>query len=148
MDNTFIPTILADSDTSAVELGVKFQRDVDGYITALRFYKLTTNTGTHVGNLWIAGGTLPSSVTFTNETAYGWQEMALPSPVAITANTTYIASYHANVGRYSANSAYFTSAYDNLPLRAPSNSESGGNGVYRYFLNYLMNLRGNQEVAK
>ena len=36
-DNTFVPTILSDSDTSAVELGIKFQSDTDGYITALRF---------------------------------------------------------------------------------------------------------------
>ncbi len=131
-DNTFTPAILSDSDTSAVELGVKFQSNVNGYITALRFYKAAANTGTHVGNLWTASGTLLASVTFTNETASGWQEMALPSPVAITANTTYIASYHTTVGRYSANSAYFTSAYDNSPLRAPSSSASGGNGVYRY----------------
>ena len=127
-----IPAILADSDTSAVELGVKFQSTVGGYITALRFYKSATNTGTHVGNLWNTGGTLLASVTFTNETASGWQEMALPTPVAITANTTYVASYHTNVGRYSADSAYFTSAYDNPPLQAPSSGASGGNGVYRY----------------
>ena len=131
-DDTFIPTILSDSDTSAVELGVKFQSDVDGYITALRFYKSATNTGTHTGHLWNAGGTLLASVTFTSETASGWQETALSTPVAITAGTTYIASYHAPVGRYSADSAYFTAAYDNPPLRAPSSSASGGNGVYRY----------------
>ena len=131
-DDTFIPTISADSDTSAVELGVKFQSDLDGFITALRFFKSATNTGTHVGNLWTAAGTLLSSVTFTSETASGWQEMALPAPVAITAGTTYIASYHAPVGRYSADSAYFTSAYDNPPLTAQSSGASGGNGVYRY----------------
>ena len=131
-DDTAVPAILSDSDTSAVELGVKFQSDVDGYITALRFYKSATNTGTHVGHLWNAGGTLLSSVTFTNETASGWQEMALTTPVAITAGTTYIASYLAPVGRYSADSAYFTAAYDNSPLTAPSSSASGGNGVYRY----------------
>ena len=44
-----------------------------GYITGLRFYKAATNTGTHVGNLWTAAGSLLSSVTFTNETASGWQ---------------------------------------------------------------------------
>ena len=131
-DDTVIPAILSDSDTSAVELGVKFQSDVDGYITALRFYKSSTNTGTHVGNLWSTGGTLLASVTFANETASGWQEMALSNPVAITAGTTYIASYHAPVGRYSADSAYFTSAYNNSPLTAPSSSASGGNGVYLY----------------
>jgi hypothetical protein len=131
-DNTVTPTVLADSDTSAVELGVKFQSSVSGVVTALRFYKSPTNTGTHVGNLWTAGGTLLASVTFTNETASGWQQMPLPTPVPITANTTYVASYHTNVGRYSANSAYFNSAYVNSHLRAPATGESGGNGVYRY----------------
>ena len=131
-DSSTVPAILSDSDTSAVELGVKFQSSVDGYITALRFYKASANTGTHVGNLWTTGGTLLASVTFSNETSSGWQEMALSTPVAVTANTTYVASYHTKVGRYSADSAYFTSTYDNPPLRAPSNSEGGGNGVYRY----------------
>ena len=107
-----------------MELGLKFQSDVDGHVTALRFYKSATNTGTHVGNLWTAAGLLLSSVTFTNETASGWQEMALPTPVAITAGTTYVASYHAPVGRYSADSAYFTSAYDNPPLTAPSSGDT------------------------
>ncbi len=131
--NTATPAILSDSDTGAVELGVKFQSSAAGYITALRFYKSSANTGTHVGNLWSAAGTLLASVTFSGETASGWQQMNLATPVAITANTTYVASYHTNVGRYSADSAYFSSsAYSNPPLRALSNSESGGNGVYRY----------------
>jgi hypothetical protein len=132
-DDTFVPAILSDSDTNAVELGVKFQSNVDGYITGLRFYKAAANTGTHVGNLWTVGGTLLASVAFTNETASGWQEMALPTPVAITANTTYVASYHTTVGRYSADSAYFAgSGFDNPPLRALADGENGGNGVYRY----------------
>jgi len=132
-DETFVPAILSDSDTNSVELGVKFQSNVDGFITALRFYKSLSNTGTHVGNLWTAGGTLLASVIFTNETASGWQEMALPTPVAITANTTYVASYHTNVGRYSADPAYFAgSGFDNPPLRALADGENGGNGVYLY----------------
>ena len=132
-DDTALPAILADPDTDAVELGVKFRSDVDGYITALRFYKSSTNTGTHVGNLWTAGGTLLASVTFTNETASGWQEMPLPTPVAITAATTYIASYHTSVGHYGFDEYYFASAgVDNPPLHAPTDGEYGGNGVYAY----------------
>ena len=37
------------SDAQAVELGVKFRSDVSGVITGVRFYKGTTNTGTHTG---------------------------------------------------------------------------------------------------
>ena len=130
---TVTPAVVADSDTGAVELGVKFRADYGGYVTGIRFYKGSTNTGTHVGNLWTQSGTLLGSVTFTNETASGWQQELFSVPVAITAGTTYVVSYHTNVGRYAYDAGYFaTSGFDNSPLRALSNSEGGGNGVYRY----------------
>ena len=93
-------------DTS-VELGVKFRSDVAGTITGIRFYKASANTGTHVGNLWSSTGTLLATATFTNETASGWQQVAFSSPVAITADTVYVASYHAERGHYSADVNYF-----------------------------------------
>jgi hypothetical protein len=120
-----------DPDTGAVELGVRFQSAVDGNITALRFYKSANNTGTHVGHLWTATGTLVATVTFAGETASGWQQATLATPVAVTANTVYVASYHTTVGRYSVNTGYFNSAYSNQPLSAPATA-NGGNGVYRY----------------
>jgi hypothetical protein len=56
--------------------------------------------------------------------------------VAITANTTYVASYHTNVGHYNADLNYFASAgVDNGVLHALSNASSGGNGVYMYNAN-------------
>src|SRR5438046_7558779 len=55
---------------SPVELGVTFRADSNGYITGIRFYKSTGNTGTHVGNLWSSGGTLLASATFTGESAW------------------------------------------------------------------------------
>ena len=51
----------------------------------------------------------------------------------ITANTTYVVSYYAPVGRYSADESYFAgSGVDNSPLTALANGADGGNGVYRY----------------
>ncbi len=50
----------------------------------------------------------------------------------ITAGTTYIVSYHTNVGFYSDNLNYFATAHTSGPLTAPSSSTSGGNGVYAY----------------
>ena len=38
-----VPTNPADSNTSAVSLGPKFQSDVAGQITGVRFYKTATN---------------------------------------------------------------------------------------------------------
>ena len=125
------PGVLADPDTSPVELGVKFRSAVDGFITGLRFYKSTQNTGTHVANLWTSTGTLLASATFSNETGSGWQEVSFGSPVAITADTVYVASYHAPVGRYSVDEDYFVSARTNGPLTALATSESS-NGVYLY----------------
>jgi hypothetical protein len=120
----------ATSDPNAVEVGVKFRPAVDGTITGLRFYKGSTNTGTHVGSLWTVGGIRLATVTFGDETASGWQEANLSEPVAVTAGTTYVASYHAPNGNYAFDSNYFAGAHVNGPLTALSSSEAGGNGVF------------------
>ena len=119
------------NDGSAVELGVKFQASVNGYITALRFYKYSPNTGPHIGELWTTSGTRLATAPFTNETATGWQQVTLSPAVPITAGTTYIAAYHTSSGYYAVNDLYFSTAVNNTPLRALADSE-GGNGVYRY----------------
>src|SRR5882724_4602790 len=80
-DNATTPAVAAASDPNAVELGLKFQATVNGSITGIRFYKGTGNTGTHVGHLWTSSGTSLASVTFTNETATGWQQATLATPV-------------------------------------------------------------------
>jgi hypothetical protein len=131
--STATPAVPSDPDASAIEVGVKFRSDVDGSITGIRFYKGTTNTGTHVGNLWTAGGALLASVTFSGETASGWQQANFTTPVGITANIVYVASYFAPAGRYAVTDANFASAgVDNPPLHALSNGAAPGNGVYTY----------------
>jgi len=126
------PSTITENDPNAVDLGVKFQTSVNGTISAIRFYKGPKNTGTHIGDLWTTSGTLLASATFRNETASGWQQVNFSTPVSITAGTTYIASYHTNVGEYSVTDNYFASSLTNGPLTAPSSSSSGGNGVYAY----------------
>jgi hypothetical protein len=127
------PAVVDSNDGNPVEVGVNFSADASGLITALRFYKAVANTGTHVGHLWSSTGTLLGSVTFTGETASGWQQMAFSTPIAVTANTTYIASYFAPAGHYSANTNYFaTSGVDSPPLNAPENGIDGPNGIYLY----------------
>jgi hypothetical protein len=78
------------------ELGMEFRSAKAGTINAVRFYKASSETGTHVGRIWSSTGTLLASVTFTNETASGWQQQALTTPLTITANTTYVVSVNAN----------------------------------------------------
>ena len=53
---------------SAVEVGVKFTSDIFGTITGIRFYKASTNTGTHIGSLWTADGQRLAQATFSGET--------------------------------------------------------------------------------
>ena len=127
-----IPGTPADSDTAAVEVGMKFRADAAGQITAVRFYKGTGNSGTHVGHLWSATGTLLGTVTFSGETATGWQTATFATPVPVVAGTTYVVSYYAPVGRYAGDGGYFVAGVDNGPLHALQNGVDGPNGIYRY----------------
>jgi len=130
--STASPAHIETGDQSAVEVGVRFKADVNGTITALRFYKAPTNTGVHTGHLWSASGTLLASITFSGETASGWQQATLSTPVAITANTAYVASYYTTVGNYAADARAFVVAVDAAPLHAVADASGAGNGVYRY----------------
>ena len=126
------PGLVDAGDGGAGEYGVRFTADYDGLITGIRFYKATTNAGTHSGHLWSNNGTLLASATFTGESGSGWQQVNFSIPVAVTANTTYVASYFAPNGHYSADNHYFSSSSDNPPLHAPQDGISGANGVYLY----------------
>jgi hypothetical protein len=130
--STATPATAATADNGAIEVGVKFRSDQAGYITGIRFYKGATNTGTHVGNLWSSTGALLATATFANETASGWQQVTFSTPVAVQANTTYVASYHTNVGNYSSTAGGLSSAVDNAPLHALANGTDGPNGVFIY----------------
>ena len=65
-DDSVVPVHPADADPTAVELGVKFQSDVSGVVSGVRFYKGDGNIGTHTGSLWTVDGTLLATATFTN----------------------------------------------------------------------------------
>ena len=131
-DNSATPVNIDASEGRPIELGVKFRTDSDGYITGLRFYKGSANTGTHIGHLWNAGGDLIASVVFSGETASGWQQVNFGSGITVTANTTYVASYYSPSGNYSYTNPYFSTATYNAPVKALADGEDGANGVYRY----------------
>lgn len=127
-----LPGTASVSDSSPVELGVKWRSSVDGYVSGVRFYKGAANTGTHTGSLWTADGTRLATGTFTNETATGWQTLSFAHAVPVQADTTYIASYHTDTGHYAADSGFFTAkGMSNEPLLAPQSTASSRNGVFR-----------------
>lgn len=126
-----VPAIPDSGDPLSVELGVKFTTSVTGYISGVRFYKSTTNVGTHTGTLWSATGTMLATGTFTNESTQGWQQLNFAQPVPISAGTTYVASYYAPNGHYSVTSSGLASGVTNGPVAAVPNTTSI-NGVYLY----------------
>jgi len=123
---TQVPGVPNFTDNVPYELGMKFRSAKGGQINALRFWKAPSETGTHIGKIWTATGTLLASVTFTNETASGWQQQLLETPVNIQANTTYVVSVNAN--------AYYVLTYDQLSSSIVNGDLSsvadGNNGVY------------------
>jgi hypothetical protein len=128
-----VPKVLAVRDATSVELGLKFKSSVAGYVTGVKFYKSAQNTGTHTGSLWDTTGKQLATVTFKNETASGWQSATFDAPVSIAANVTYVVSYHAPRGYYSADETYFrNSSYTVKELTAPQSKRGNGNGVFLY----------------
>jgi hypothetical protein len=127
-----VPAVPAETDGAAIETGVKFRVTQAGFITGVRFYKGALNTGTHIGHLWSSTGTKLAEITFTGESASGWQQMSFTTPVAVAINTTYVASYFSSSGYYAYTNPFFTTATVNGPLTALANGTDGGNGVYIY----------------
>lgn len=84
------------TDNRSYELGTKFVAAINGEIRAIRYWKSPSETGTHIGRIWSATGTLLTTVNFANETASGWQEAVLAVPLRITRNTLYTVSVNTN----------------------------------------------------
>ena len=125
---TQVPAQYAQSDGSSVnyELGTLFQSNIPGQIASIRFWKDANESGTHTGKIWSGSGQLLASVAFVNETASGWQQQALSTPLAITANTVYVVSV--NTG----NTYYVTTApgLASQVINGNLSSVIGNNGVY------------------
>jgi N,N-dimethylformamidase beta subunit-like, C-terminal/Domain of unknown function (DUF4082)/Bacterial Ig-like domain/Bacterial Ig domain len=120
------------NDGQPIEVGVRFSADDDGFITGLRYYRGAGWSGTRTGHLWTATGTLLSTATFIGDSLPGWHEVSLPSPVHVTAGTTYVASYLSSDGSYSADPGFFTTDFNAAPLHAPASTATSPNGAYVY----------------
>jgi hypothetical protein len=123
------PAVPAASDDPApVSLGVSFTVSTPGTVTALRFFKGQGNGGTHTGALWSSDGTELASVTYSGESASGWQTAQLETPVALTPGQTYVVSYYAPQGHYAYTSGYFANPKTSGPITAGTDT----NGRYLY----------------
>lgn len=130
---TTVPgTTDATGDPNSLELGTRFKSAINGYVKGVTFYKGTGNTGQHTGTLWSASGTQLATGTFGSETASGWQTLTFATPVAITAGTSYVVSYHAPNGNYAVDGGYFSGAHQSYPLTATADTAGSPNGLYHY----------------
>ena len=127
-----VPTVPSADDSGAYELGVRFTPSVNGFITGVKFYKGNGNTGTHTGTIWSGDGVSLKTGTFSGETAGGWQTLTFGTPLAVTAGTTYVASYTVLNGHYSVNHGYFAGyTVTSPPLTSPATAEGAPNGLYQ-----------------
>jgi hypothetical protein len=88
------------TDPTDYELGTVFESSVAGQVTALRLWLGAVegaNPGTITGHLWDGTGTVLATEVFTG-LSVGWNEVALSTPVAISAFTPYVVSANTNAG--------------------------------------------------
>jgi hypothetical protein len=108
------------------ELGTKIRVSSGAELTAIRYYKDGSETGTHVGTVWDANGAPLARVTFDSESASGWQEQVLPTALTLAAGATYVVSIGFN--------AFFVDTPSGLQAQltsGPLTSVADGNdGVY------------------
>lgn len=120
------PAVAANALAAPVEFGTKFTADLAGQVTAIRFWKSAGEGGTHIGHIWASNGVELARVTFANETASGWQQAVLSTPLTVAASTTYVVSVNAN--NYTAGSAF---ALSNQVINGDLSSVADAkNGVY------------------
>ncbi|HEV7514882.1 MAG TPA: DUF4082 domain-containing protein, partial [Thermoanaerobaculia bacterium] len=107
-----------------------FTSSSNGFIVALKYYRAPGETGTHVGNLWDDIGNRLATVTFSGESASGWQTQFLPSRVAISANTRYRVSYGLNSSLSKTNCGASAPTFTNGPISFVGSSYGTPNGSF------------------
>jgi hypothetical protein len=127
------------STGGSVELGVKFRTTTDGIIRGVRFYRHSADSVYSVyantANIWTTGGTLlATNLAWTPipNTYPGWQTIKFAQPVAVKANTTYIASYHSPDGMTQYAPGDLNTARSGSTVSLLASGASGGNGVFKY----------------
>lgn len=115
-----------------VTLGVKFWSSQPGTVSAIRFYRAGASSSGYVGRLYSASGTVLGSATLKKDSCSVpcWEVANFASPIAISANTTYIAAYYSPIGKGAGDPKELTNGVTDGPLTAPASSAVGGNGVY------------------
>ena len=98
MFQTDVPVTHQLGNGQAFEQGFEFSSSMNGQITHIRYWKHPDEpAGNHVGRIWNSSGQQVAAVAFTCETASGWQEAMLTTPLSINAGARYRVSYNASI---------------------------------------------------
>jgi hypothetical protein len=124
MMHDWYPSAFSPTYNNPLTLGLRLTTSEDGYVTKVLFAKSPDNTGSHTATVWGASGQVLGQQLFTNETADGWQEVTLASPVRILAGETF------TVG-FSLDNHVFSSQSD-WPRRTSGPLSVIGYGFYNY----------------
>jgi len=92
------PTTPDAGDNGSISVGRQVPQRRRRHVNGIRFYKATANTGTHVGALWTARRPAARRSDLQKRNGLRLAAGRIRSPVAIQANTTYVASYFAPTG--------------------------------------------------
>jgi len=91
-----------------VDIGLSLEVTRAGTVPALLFYKADGETATrHALKVWDAEGKCVLTVPSGSESSSGWQRLALPTPLVVTAGSRYTVSYTAEAA-YPASAGAFT----------------------------------------
>lgn len=103
----FTPYASNFNDPDPVNVGVKFEVRGAPYVSGVKFYKGTDNTGTHVAHLYdVTASTELASATYSGESSTGWQTVSFNSNVQVRDDHSYMVWVSMPNGHYAADGAY------------------------------------------
>ena len=114
-----------------IQVATRFRTSLPGVVRSIRFYKGNQNTGTHTGYLWASNGTRLAQVTFSGETASGWQTATLSTPVRLTVGAEYRVGLYSTANRYPVTNNGLSAVVTSGPLTTIANG-----GAYTYNRNF------------
>jgi hypothetical protein len=122
--STYTPSPISSASSTPYTLALRVTTTTAATITGIQFYKVAGSSGTHVGTVWRESDQAAlGSVTFTGETATGWQTAMLATGVPVVPGQTYRVAYTAPSGNF----GYLVS-WPGITV-APFTALSGGAGV-------------------
>lgn len=124
------PASVPHQEDNPLELGIRFQSNVAGFVKGVRFFSDddVDAAAVYTGSLRMADGTLMASAVFSGPvTSDTWTSVLFSAPVEISANTEYIVTYHSTRFNHSEQGGGAAGPITNGPLSTPPSG-----GVFRY----------------